>query len=155
MNKLKRNFIKLLSGGAIASLISSKLSANTDISTNENTAKLNSYIRSIVGSRNLITNTKVIRIEAKPIYGSGDLISLRVDVNYPMISANRITNMYILSDGNENIQIAKVFFSPYNPRAYFSGRIKVQRSSKIVVLIENNQNKIAQAVQDIKISENA
>ncbi len=151
MNKLKRKFTKLICAIFVAPSLPIKLLAKQD----ENKIKLNNYIKKIVGKRTLVTNTQVIKIKANPIYGSGDLVSLEVNVNYPMIGMNRITKMYILSSGNENIKIAEVFFSLYNTKAYFNTKIKLSKSAPIVVLIENNRNKIAQAIKYVYISDNA
>jgi len=78
-----------------------------------------------------------IKLLAPEIAENGAVVPLRVDVESPMTKENYIKGIYILTE-HGNSRTAYVYLTPANGKAYFSTRVKLKSTGKVIAIAEQS-----------------
>lgn len=81
-----------------------------------------------------------------------NLVPFTVTVDSPMSETEYVSSVHMFSTANKIPQIADFFFSPLSGKAEVSGRMRLERSQKIVAVARMNDGKFYIADREVAIT---
>jgi sulfur-oxidizing protein SoxY len=93
-----------------------------------------------------------ISIELPEIAENGNTVPLSFSVDAPMTSADYVSEVLVVSEGNPNPGVATFRFTPLSGKAAASTRIRLAATQNIVVVAKTSGGKLYTAQKLVKVT---
>ncbi len=96
--------------------------------------------------------TGKISIELPEIAENGNTVPLSISVDAPMTSADYVSDVLVVAEGNPNPGVATFHFTPLSGKAEASTRIRLATTQNIVVVAKTSGGKYFTASKLVKVT---
>ena len=96
--------------------------------------------------------TGKISIELPEIAENGNTVPLSISVDAPMTSADYVSDVLVVAEGNPNPGVATFHFTPLSGKAEASTRIRLATTQNIVVVAKTSGGKYFTASTLVKVT---
>jgi len=79
-------------------------------------------------------------------------VPLAVTVESPMTTADRITDVLVVADGNPNPRVAAFRFTPMSGRAEVATRIRLNATENVIVVARTGDGRFLTARKEVKVT---
>jgi len=93
-----------------------------------------------------------ISIDLPEIAENGTAVPLAVTVESPMTTADRITDVLVVADGNPNPRVAAFRFTPMSGRAEVATRIRLNATENVIVVARTGDGRFLTARKEGKVT---
>jgi sulfur-oxidizing protein SoxY len=93
-----------------------------------------------------------ISIDLPEIAENGTAVPLAVTVESPMTTADRITDVLVVADGNPNPRVAAFRFTPMSGRAEVATRIRLNATENVIVVARTGDGRFLTARKEVKVT---
>ena len=93
-----------------------------------------------------------VRIRVPEIAENGNTVPITVAVEGPMTAQNHVKAIHIVSDGNPNPEVMTVNFTPRSGKAEVSTRMRLARTSNVIVYAETSDGKLLAGQAEAKVT---
>jgi sulfur-oxidizing protein SoxY len=93
-----------------------------------------------------------IAIDLPEIAENGTAVPLTVTVESPMTTADRITDVLVVADGNPNPRIATFHFTPMSGRADIATRIRLNATENVIIVARTGDGRFLTARKEVKVT---
>lgn len=93
-----------------------------------------------------------IRLDLPGVTQDGSGVALSVEVDSPMTGEDYVEAVYLFATGNPSPELADVYFSPLAGKAYFSTRVRLNRSQTVLALARTSQGEWLAVHQDVRVT---
>ena len=143
MRALSRRAALALGLGTAATLASARRARATPSEADEAIAKFTGRKQPELGR---------ISIDLPEIAENGTAVPLTVAVESPMTTADRITDVLVVADGNPNPRVATFQFTPMSGRAVVATRIRLNATENVIVVARTVDGRFLTARKEVKVT---
>ncbi|MGE4296273.1 MAG: thiosulfate oxidation carrier protein SoxY [Campylobacterales bacterium] len=93
-----------------------------------------------------------ITLTAPDIAENGAVVPVKVEVDHPMDDKNYVKAIHVINEKNQNSRCASVLLTPANGKGYFSTRVKLGESQKVIALAELSDGSFYRAEKEVKVT---
>jgi sulfur-oxidizing protein SoxY len=93
-----------------------------------------------------------VRIRVPEIAENGNTVPITVTVEGPMTAQDYVKTIHIVSDGNPNPEVMSVNFTPRSGKAEVSTRMRLARTSNVIVYAETSDGKLHAGQAEAKVT---
>ena len=93
-----------------------------------------------------------IAIDLPEIAENGTAVPLAVTVESPMTTADRVTDLLVVADGNPNPRVAAFHFTPMSGRAEIATRIRLNATENVIVVARTADGRFFISRKEVKVA---
>jgi sulfur-oxidizing protein SoxY len=109
-------------------------------------------LKRLFGNRNLTSGEGKIKFDLPAIAEDGGNVAISVDANLPVSGANRVNNIYIVSDKNRRPMLAKFSLSPDSGRASIATSVRLATTTDVRAVIEMSDGTLYAVSKHVRVT---
>lgn len=144
---------RTLLGSAFAMLssgVGGRFSAQAAGAPAEPSAAYQAVYTKIIGSAT--PEVAKVTLDLPEIAENGNIVPYKIDIDHPMLDADHVRTIILLSTGNPQPLVATFHLSPLSGKAAVSGRMRLARTQDVVVLAELSDGRILKGSRVIEVT---
>lgn len=113
---------------------------------------IDATLKRLFGNRAIISGDGKIKLDLPQIAEDGGNVAVSVDANFPVSGANRVSNIYIISDKNRRPMLAKFSFTTDSGRASIATSIRLATTTDVRAIVEMNDGTLYAVSRHVRVT---
>src|SRR5262245_18120755 len=109
-------------------------------------------LKRLFGNHPILSGDGKVKLELPQIAEDGGNVVISVDANFPISGANRVSNIYIISDKNRRPMLAKFSFTPDSGRASIATSIRLATTTDVRAIVEMNDGTLYFVSRHVRVT---